>query len=388
MRQATLDFNDLWDCLLGVNDGLLGFKEFLDKLVEDIYSLSIEYRVGNLTTEIIKDLKDTVIGAGKFLISDDNKDAEPSDSELALSRHGITIFSDFALLPSSYAAFFARGHLNEHESRQGLERSQYLSNDDTPSWQRLWYRMRLSDKEFIYFKNKVYREFRDIKYRTQEEIFHIVGIFLDLASEQLVTQTVQQMLKISKSVVDVLERRHLIDAGPRYGISRSHYTDTAAFGLGYFARNMPEFKEFKDYYRSRRDIVRNKAMQQWAKEWMTELSVDPVLWIKRITQEDNSMSWYLDQPIFKFGQPKKFTQLLLKLSPPHLLEVHSALHSRYEFVIAHQDIFKQELSFWIEVEKTLLIQLNFPSNMRLSRFIFKDIFMPELRKIIVNIAGC
>lgn len=384
LRQATLDFENLWKCLFDVDNQLAEKSEFVDRLVEDLYSLSIEHRAGVLSIDVIHDLKNSTRGVkGLFSRTDsEGKDIEFNKSDHALDRHEFSIFSDLALLSSNYAAFFSRGYLSNAEALQGIQRSQYLLNNDTPNWQRLWYRHRLTDAEFIKYKNIVFREFKELRYQAIGEIFHVAGILLDLARIRLIKQTVPDMLQVCKKVVDDLERKNLIDVGPKSGNRNAHHLDLSDFGLGFYSSKTDEFKEFSTYYYSRRDHKRNKVMCLWVQEWMNELDIDPILWSKRITQEDRTLSWYFYQPVFTYVNPNKFSQALLRLDSTGLLKVAGALESRYEYGGAHLDSLLGELKFWSKTEEILINRFKKLSKLSLVKFNFYNVFLPQMKQVI------
>lgn len=377
LRQAILDFADLWSCL--PNKGLNEKKEFLDRLVQDVISIGIEYRAGSITTDHIRDLGDH-ISSLKRLLGEKGEESKPSTAEMALRRHDLADRSKLALLPIAYTAFFANGHLNDEEAKQALERSRYLADERTPSWQKLWYLTSLSDAEFDRCVEDVYRRFTNCKYTKEGEFLHAAGILIDLAMSDLHRSSTNRVLALAKKTVRKLERMDLIDIGPKQGEVKHSRADMAAYGLQFKRAETTEFREIVSFYRERKGVRRKMQMAVWAKEWMNDLMSNPEQWALRIQRNngDRDASWFSNQPVLAYAPVTIFCKAICRLGLSGIEAVHEGFQSRYEFIGEPYKWQLEELPFLKSAQKALEIHLVGRKKLALSTFALREWLLPAL----------
>lgn len=310
----------------------------------------------------------------------------PSDAEIALARHDFSGFTQLALPTATYASFFARGMLNEADALQGLNASGFLAEKNTPAWQRLWYRMNLTDIEFLEYRKEVFQKFVDLKYTEKGEVFHVAGLLLDLSKNDLINISPDSMMKRIQLVVRKLKKNKLLE------VTRTTYDgdfghDTA-YGLTFMGYQTQEFSDFVKYYTKVSDEVRKKKLKDWAEEWMEELRRCPADWVLRMGNGSPDEAWFYNQPVFSVMNPKILCALILNLGPKELNSVRNSLNSRYDSILGPHGFKVEELSFWeaflVEFRaKVKLRNAKIPSDNILKKWFLPDVedFVSRLKKL-------
>lgn len=381
LRQAVFDFSDIWDCLQAAE--LDQKMEFVDHLLDDVLTLSIEHRAGILS---IADM--TELGGRDwfkyFNVKEDTSENAPlSPKDQALKRHGLDQEPDLALSASAYAEFFERGDLSAATTKESLANSKYLANASTASWRRLWYLHSLTDDEFEKFSVDVYQKLVAFEYASEGELLHAVSIMLSLASEGLIDKTLKQMIAIAKKVVKDSAAAGKLDPGSSGDRSGNLSRDMAAFGLGFIGRDTKEFKDFFAFYRQQQTSARLVVVQQRSIDWMHELEENPELWAKHLVRIDNEECWFSDEAVFVYVSADKFANILEKASTPTLQVVLRSFKERYTHPHEYTKWKLAELSFLQKVHTKLSAKVkSHRGQIRLSIHSLKTLFLPRLEIII------
>lgn len=382
LRQAIFDFSDIWNCFQ-TND-LSGRKEFIDRLVEDVLTLSIEHRAGTISVADVRNLG--VQNWSKFFNDHDKKEEETplTTVEQALKRHGFDYQPVLALLSETYAAFFWQGHLLKEAAKEALLRSPYLANESTPSWRRLWYLTALTDSEFKILSADVFKKFVSLQYSAEGEVLHAVGLMLNLASQGLMGKTTIQVQKTAKKVVLQLAKKKKLDAGPSGGYSDFSSVDMGAYGLGYTGRESEPFREFVAFYRENQHEERKKKVRRQSKEWLAILATDSEAWAKHLERIPNEESWFSDEPVFDSMSANQFCDQLVQLPTPSLINVQRAFKGRYEHISEYSKWKLDERPFLEKVLAILQKSLSVKKRgaLSLSNYALKTWFVPSLRQAI------
>ncbi len=378
LRQAVLDFTNLWDCLQP--QGLSKQKDFWDRLVSDIFALSIECRAGSITMNDILKLQE--VDWSSYLETEKKLDKSPSD--LAFEKHGFRDGGQYALPVEAYATFFSGGHLPGEEAIQALSASPYLMNDNTASWKKLWYLTRLTDADFEELSADVLKKFNSLSYLSEGEVIHAAALMLDHSANGLLTIAPKKMLQITKNVVKELARTEKLDPGPKGSDHRRSREDLSAFGLGYTGRESELFRNFISYYRSEQQKVRAKATAKWAEDWMKSLRMDTESWAKRLVAENGDEAWFAREPILSIISARDFCEDISQLSIRELEFVRRAINSRFEYFSSNQKWKLEELPFLKETTKLLHSHIRSFGNstLPLSKFAIKDWLLPDIKRAI------
>lgn len=377
LRQAIFDFYDLWICFDTAD--LITKKEFLDRLVEDVLSFSIEHRAAAITVADIRGLGET--DWSKYYKDKDDDGVNTTPAEVALARHGFDERQLFALLPEAYAKFFGDGHLLTMDAQEALGRSPYLVSDSTASWRRLWYLPYLTDAEFKQFSQDVQQKFNNLEYEDEGEFLHAASLLLSLVNNGLLSGKPQQALDKMKAVTRKMAAAGKLGPGPKGRDLSRDREDMSAFGLGFTDRDSVAFREYVAYYRAIQKQVRQKKMRTWASDWMELLSVDVIAWASRLAPGVGDSGWFAYEPVFTYVSARKFCTTLKKLSAPDLEQVRDAIRNRFEHVSEHTIWKVEELPFLKQTEIFLMGNSKRMENGSgpLSVFALKEWFLPDLQ---------
>lgn len=380
LRQAIFDFADLWDCVQ--NEGLDEKTEFMHCLLNDVLALSIEYRAGTLT---INDMSKLGTHDWSTYLNDPNKssdEASPSTKELILQRHGLDQEHVLALTAMAYSEFFGQGNLSDATAKEALAVSNYLANETTASWKRLWYLYSLTDEEFINFSNDVYHRLVNLEYTSEGELLHVVSMMLSLSSNGLIAQTKKRMSVIVKNVVRDSIAKNKIDIGSNGSRSGRYSRDMSAYGLGFTGPESSDFKDFLAYYRKQQSIARMKLVRIQTNSWIKMLELDTELWAKQLKKHGTEDSWFSDDPVFTFVSADKFAKILLKVPTPIIEEIQSIFKERYGNLHNYTKWKIQELSFLEKVHSKVAIKIKSATPLSLSKHYLKTCFLPALNVLI------
>ena len=384
LRQAVFDFSDIWDCVH--TEGLDRKVEFVRRFLNDVITLSIEYRAGTFT---VSDITDLGMQDWSRYFNDKEKttDDEPlNPKEQALKRHGLDQEPVLALTASAYAEFFGQGNLSISLASEALANSNYLADESTASWRRLWYLPSLTDLEFLEFSADVYSRLLNLEYVSEGELLHAVSILLSLASQGLIDQTKKQMLAVAKKVVRDAGRANKIDPGSSGDRSGVYSRDMSAFGLGFTGRETEEFKEFFAYYRQQQTAARMNLVRQRAIDWIPMLETNPEVWSKHLVRYTNDESWFAEDPVFAFVSADRTAEILGRVPTPTLETVQRSLKERYAHPSTHTEWKLQELPFLHKLYAKLTARIK--SNrgqICLSKHALKTWFLPSLEMMIKDL---
>jgi hypothetical protein len=344
LRQAIFDFADLLNCL-----GHQPTKEktaFVNRLLEDAVTLSIEYRAGTITEKDIREIGNT--NWNRYFTKDRNGNDEKSTlsiAEQALARHDIDEFSTLALLPESYAQFFSTGYLLPKSASDALENSPYLTSANTASWRRLWYLRSLSDDELSSLAEDVHAKLVNLEYRDEGELLHVAALMIFLSSNGLIGRSQKQVDATLARVIRKMRATEILPPGSRGQTQSDNLKDMSAYGLGFFDKSSERFKRFVTLYCENQCAVRSELLRRRSQDWLLLLDTDTAKWAGHLLHGEGEKGWFSGEAVLNFVSPYKFARVLTKLQTPDLDHIRMAFSGRFES-IHHADRWKlEELPF-------------------------------------------
>lgn len=379
LRQAVLDFANLWKCLPVEEMDLDHHKKFQDRLVEEVISLSVEYRAGTLSPDDIEclEIKSPVTGGGaKNAIEVERTEALRDP----IGLHGLSS-SRAVLLPSAYAHFYRRGHLPKERAQEGLARGAFFTDEAKPAWQQLWHRLELSNERFNLLKARLLQEFEQQVYRKPEDLLHAFGILLQLAKDGLLDRSTSDIGELAKKTLAVLIEQNAlaVDAQSSKGEFKPNFYNS--YGMPFEGQALEEFKAFKNLLGAEWSKRNTSAMQTRLAQWLDELRTDPQQWAVRLADGNEKSNWFSEVAIFKSIEPQIFLDLLLSLEPPMLAYVFPVLRQRYMNLKKESLWLKEDVYFWEDMDKLLSDFFVNNSKLTLSEFVIKDQFLPLVQEI-------
>lgn len=383
LRQAIFDFSYFWRCIQTV--GLSERNVFVDRLLDDVLTLSIEHRAGTLSLEDIRGLG---VQDWSKVFNDEEKagtERPLSGTEQALKRHGLDNQPMLALLPETYVEYFTHGHLLKEVAANCVRNSPYLADEDTPSWKRLWYLRTLSDSDFKLLSADVYAKFVALQYFKEGELLHVVGLLLHLATVGLMAKSTRQMQSLAQRILIRLAKGNKLDTDLGGGHSDSWSVGDGAYGLGFTGSNSAPFREFVASYCKQLHLARKRKVILQSKGWFDLLAVDADSWAKHLVPEQTGENLFSDEPVLASISANKFCERLLQLPTPSLVTVQRTFRDRYEYVSENSKWKLDELPFLKQTLAILLRRMSVKQrgSPRLSRHALQNWFVPALKEAVL-----
>ncbi|KQN65215.1 hypothetical protein ASF04_20110 [Duganella sp. Leaf61] len=385
VRQAVLDFADMWSCMPVQEKRLKENSAFLDRLVLDIFSLSMEYRAGTVTANDIVKSKDGGFLLSRIRFGTDDPTPEASEAETRLSLHKITDSWDLALSPDIYSSFFSNGRISANEAAEGIKFSRYFATNEQPLWRRLWYSRDLEDNEFALLAEEAHNKFLNLEYTEWGELFHVTGILLKLAKDQLINDSPTDILSAAKGVIDRIGAQGLIDFGDQRRVPRGYFDRESAFGYRFNSIEMSEFQEFSNHYETAQKKARHNAFFNWASTWMDELERDASVWASRIDTKGGGDAFYTDQPIFSYIEATDMANAILASQSAKINQISRSVHARYEHVGAQRTWQLEELVFWQTCLAIVKDRMSSRGSKTLSTFHLRETLIPTVEEFLVRL---
>ena len=386
LRQAIFDFSTLLTCLQ-IKDADTKKETFVDRLLEDVLTISIEHRAGLLTSQDIRKLGE--IDWLRYIGRNKNDDEEPTESakDRALKRHGYNDSVTLALPASAYADFYENGSLSELSSADALRNSRHLADQQTPSWRRLWYLFDIENKEFDALYRDVYRKLTFLEYSDEGELLHVASMLLNLASIGLIDRTTTQIENTVRKVVLQLAKKDLIDVDGRRARHDSPMRHMSAYGLGFSAPESNAFREFCAFYLLQKDAARKRRVQQRIKLWMGMLPNDLETWARHLCRSTDENSWFDEDPVFPYVSANKFARFLLAAEAPTIIRIRDAFEERFSYPYQHCPWKVRELPFLKDLYQCVAAKWDAQNQRRLpvSRYCLQNRFIPTLKKSIESL---
>jgi len=379
LRQALLDFANLWQCLPVEEMKLLHREQFKDRLVEEVISLSVEYRAGTLSIQDIEGLEIKSPAAKEVpKASGGTEPALAAHDPMVL--HGLSS-SRAVLLPSAYAHFFGRGHLPKELAHEGLTRGAFFTDEAKPAWQQLWHRLELTNDRFDALRARLLTEFAERTYRKPEELLHAFGILLQCAKDGLLERSTSELVELGKkTLAGLIEQNELqVDTQPYKGKFKPDFY--SGYAMRYQGQDLEEFREFAELVGHEWSRRNTDAMQTRVAEWLAELRTDHKQWASRISDGDEEANWFDKQPIFSSVQPELFLETLLSLEPPVLTSIVPVLRLRYSRMGKERFWLTDEVAFWERLDDLLFDFIADHTRTTLSGWVVKEQVSPLVQEI-------
>jgi hypothetical protein len=383
LRQAVLDFSDIWSCLSGQDPALNSHDGFLDRLVHEVFAFSIELRAKTIAARDIYQLARTESKRTSANHGIPRALAEPAEADTRFKLHDLAYTRKLALPPDTYAKFFASGYLSDADALEGLRASAFFMTEKAPAWRRLLHKHLLNDTDFDDLKAEVYAQLAAGRFPGKPELFHSAGVLLQLSQEGLLEYGAPHLLALAKAAVDKLFAQRL----PETELAPAGYLqpigEEMAFGMQYAAVASAEFRELAVYFNDAKAAAREAELARLARNWLAELRTDAVLWAERIRSGGGDRAHFAFQPIFTQLVAADFAALLLAAQTPKLHIIADALKSRYDY-IKHDDWKLEELPFWTRVSPLLHEHVAAKPAASLSAHTLRTRILPDIDHFIAN----
>ncbi len=325
LRQALVDFSDLWHCLPVDHRKRDPDHPFWGRLVHDVVSLSIELRAGGIFTHDLHRIHELLVDlSGRQGYARQR----PTSSTDRFIRHGMSDGTRYAFPVSTYLRFFTQGFLSEEESMAAAECSPYLLDASrTPEWIQLWFWEQLSDEAFADLLARAFKRYTDLDFTTEEEFLHLTAQFLYFDTLGVVGD-----LNVRSMALDAIEnlrrakRIPAMDYGPGSDALAPQHLPSL---LPLWGGSSDNFQTFRSHYLQARHQADDQALSRLGERWLDEFEGDVAAWASRIDRDAGSRAYLSGYQIFTSIYPPNFTKILFKKKVADLAIVVQTLQNRY-----------------------------------------------------------
>ena len=332
LKQAILDLDRFFKIL---PDKAYEKPELINDLVRTFVALSFELKIGRHIDEINK----IYVGA----IFD-----EPKDGTLLKTlkdKYGIL---KVPINVTFWYEFLSKGTFKDKdEVASWISNSQYFLEENTPPEIKLWRWWDLDDASFAIIRDKVVKILTAGNINNQYLLSHIVSILMSLSIEQLCDLKKDEILKFAKENVDRLKDDNRLVLEVHDDISFGAYN-----GLGYNARELPEFISYYEYLKKAAKSTLPMTYETQGKELLKNLESAPKIFVEEIIIGNTAHNKYFDKPVLASIVPSDFVEKYIQLSNVHKGVITYGLSKRY----VHLEFMRElvpELK-WLEEVKSLL----------------------------------
>lgn len=324
VRYALWDFDRL---LQQLELATFRSEQLLVDLLALFLSYSFEIHSGAITPEQIAKIQDT--WSGFFGKNKNEPDPNQQFHDIRKKYSSLQLYTSLVSV-STWKAIFSTGSIPRAELNESLLKSKYFKDDNQPNWVKLWYGMDLSDDDFAAVLKSVEAEWQERHYRQQGEVVHVTGLFVRLAKNGILKESVDDVIKSAKEYIDYLlgsgEITVLFSNARPLPFERDAYA-----GLGFASLEEAEFQSFLEYIHEQRKAAYEQSLPAQAASLLELVGKDTNLFYRRIVLNNHSDNTYYQTPILHLIQPDSFVRRFLTASPEDRKIVAYAFKERYAF---------------------------------------------------------
>ena len=355
-------------------------KPLLQHILKLFLTYSFEIKSGYILPNEIGQIKESYFT--DYALKKENRENEISKFDKLRAKYRSIMFHETVLDVNCWEDIFVKGIINRESIEQSILKSSYFQDETTPTWVKLWHFMDLSDEEYDEILRDVEEKYYDMRYEEIGEVKHITGILLFLSGEvKLYKKTKDDILTFAKSYIDYLKDHNKLNLEPKV-----HFTPmdrTSWGGLGFYGKDLPEFKEFIDYIDNKTSDARVEKMPDAGKRLMEIMKSDIMLFARKVTLSESPDQEYYDIPIFKHIPPTDFVESFLKLNSDDKRIVAYAIKNRYQFVDINKSLI-EELE-WLKNIHSLLSEKKQVSSGKLSGYTLQFVIIDDIEKAITSL---
>ncbi|MCD8410863.1 hypothetical protein G1K52_10885 [Tenacibaculum finnmarkense] len=346
LKQSLLDFNRFISL---INQDLKqnpAYPEFLKCILTYFIITYSELKSGN---EDIKDFQSYI----SYFNNDDNTNNETEIKyKVVLKKHNIRHSKEVFSVEKIYY-FISNGLLENDELNNEISNNIFFKKEEPHNWETLWSWRFLEDELFKEVRASVLKKFKNNEIKEIGVLFHIIGIFLELSNNNLLTESKESIIDKSKEIMqeiftDLQKRKTYEKFSFRYSIK----------GKGIQAKETPEFNLLREYYENLevqlQTIISKKHLQNLL-ENINDKFIDK---IDEISKRDSDEA----VPFFKNIDGNKFGVNLINAQNSIISDFAYFISKRYDLENKRSSdylkYYKGELSFLIDLKKELENNVN------------------------------
>ncbi|MBW4514061.1 MAG: KAP family NTPase [Timaviella obliquedivisa GSE-PSE-MK23-08B] len=388
LRQIILEFERIFKTL---PDRAKRKIELLQDLLKLLIVFSIEIKQGTVYPKDISNLdkkyqSSEVSDRSSSLTMKGNAEDQTSLQRMLSDKY--TMLDLYEPFPSKvwWQIFFDEGSINTKELEQSVLTSKYFQDENTPHWVRLWHFRNLADEEFGCVLKEVESEYSDRKFLDPQVIQHVTGIFLTLSDIGLYFKDKRDILYDSKLYINQMKENDQLEPLPQYvPLSEAiGYMSGSYRGLGFYGKELQEFKEFSSYLDTTRESVRIERMPSAGQDLLAIMQNDvwkfhSIICLSGSENQDATQKYY-ETPIFKYIEPTDFMEKILLAKHEAQRLIFWSLAERYKYDSTNEKLI-EELEWLKSIRSLLYKEVSLKGN-RVSGYNLKSLIGEYLDKII------
>lgn len=397
LKQIILEFDRIFKIL---PDKAKHKIELLQDLLKLLIVFSIEIKRGTIRPKDISNLDEKYVvqpseepsRSPNPMMKGNSEEKGNSEDQTSLrkilSDRYTTMLDLYETFPSKvwWQFFFDEGIINTKELEQSVLTSKYFQDENTPHWVRLWHFRNLADEEFGCVLKEVESEYSDRKFLDPQVIKHVTGIFLTLSDIGLYLEDKEDILHDSKLYINQMKENDQLDPLPQYVPlpEAIGYMSGSYRGLGFYGKELQEFKEFSSYLDTTRESVRIERMPSAGQDLLTIMQNDVWKFHNMIclsgSENQDATQKYYETPIFKYIEPTDFMEKILLAKHEDQRLIFWSLTERYKYDSTNEKLI-EELD-WLKSIRSLSYEEVSRKGTKVSGYNLKSLIGEYLDKVI------
>lgn len=343
--------------LIKLSDENLSSSDIVEKIIKDYFIFYIEFklnldkRIGVLTVENM--LPEAVLADpdSMYLYIHPVQNGETaSPLQMVSEKYKLTYGIHSVISITQWVNILTSGIVNGNWINRDIDKYRGNASEKWPSWRRLWYWYAedFSEEESRKFSEDIddlLLGFSDGRYKNPLEFMHAAGVAIDLSRNRLIDIDREDLLITLKNCIN----NNIIPEITEEYYKAIHWGfETGYEGLGYSAKDSPEFKEIQKY-------IKQKA-EEWREEWYKSKAWAEV----RILMRNDIYEFVGDLSVINGIGKQRFTKIPILVNFPvdefvdewtSLLRkdensLFNLLQDRYKF---YPNLLKDEKVWWSKV---------------------------------------
>jgi hypothetical protein len=315
-------------------------------------ALSIEFRLGHISTQEIADLfSDKMVR----LVNRASRNRKGEVSSLSRIEVLEEKYKDLSFDQSCYngriiAQGLQKGWFDPDATNSGFAESTFfVRRSDQPAWKTVWHMVDVGDKEFDAALAKMEKQFMARHFLEPGEILHVIGLRLFLAGEGVLPLTRQAVVGQAKAYIRDLRSSQRL----REGELDEHLSHFSGWdGLGIVENDAPDYRDVLQHLHESMLAALDESLPKKAQQLTADLFKKPEKFIVQVISY-GSDNIYRRLPVLKHINVSTFVEGLLSLNAAEQRRIMASLKDRYDHNMLTREL-ASELPWLNQLREELL----------------------------------
>ena len=294
LRHAANDFARLFDSLSPLHkENETALKHILGLML----CFCFETRSGNL-----KSLELSKLFRSGYFRRQDVDDRQKEINQIA-EKYTLVNLSESLLSIERWIEIIDQAYINKDAVAAELDKCIYYKTEHTEEWRILWHAITVEEEEFNIALEAVRSKLRDRAYAEESVILHVAGIMLNLAENNLLDMSVDQVKDYMKKYIDdVVSAGQAKETHSELPIKVSG----GAMGLGFQQIETPHFSEILKHFNKRIKAYNESKYPEIAENLLNLMHEDTDAYLISTCHTNSKDNIYADVPVFKGMSPELY----------------------------------------------------------------------------------